>query len=134
MNNVSTNTFSSNSGTCVAKKNMSLNTLDTSLVGYWDMETLTGGLLKDLSGNGNDGSFSGGMVASTALTGGVLGKGMSFNGGGNTIIVGKNGLKGTEGTVSSLVKLNVVTNAITTIFDFAGTGWSGAILVATTDK
>lgn len=57
MNNVSTNTFSSTASGCLAKKNMSLNTLDSSLVGYWDMETLTSsGLLKDLSGNGNSGS------------------------------------------------------------------------------
>jgi hypothetical protein len=45
------------------KKDISLKTLDSSLVGYWDMETttLSGGvtLLKDLSGNGNDGVFSG---------------------------------------------------------------------------
>ena len=75
MNNVSTNTFSSPSTGCVAKKNMNLKDTDSSLVGYWDMETLTSsGLLKDLSGNGNDGTFSGGMVATTALTGGIIGK------------------------------------------------------------
>jgi hypothetical protein len=32
---------------------------DPSLVGYWDMETLSGGLLKDLSRYGNDGTFNG---------------------------------------------------------------------------
>ena len=80
MNNVSTNTFSSSSTGCVAKKSMNLKDTDSSLVGYWDMETLTSsGLLKDLSGNGNDGTFSGGMVASTALTGGVIGKGLIFS-------------------------------------------------------
>ncbi len=37
--------------------NNTLASLDPSLVGYWDMETLTSsGLLKDLSGNGNDGT------------------------------------------------------------------------------
>jgi hypothetical protein len=56
MNNVSRNTFSSHSGTCLKKKDYALKNLDSSLVGYWDMETLTSsGLLKDLSGNGNDG-------------------------------------------------------------------------------
>lgn len=47
--------------TCVEKKSeMSLRELDSSLVGYWDMETLTNdGKLKDLSGNGNHGGFSG---------------------------------------------------------------------------
>jgi hypothetical protein len=40
------------------EKTMAVN--DTSLVGYWDMETLTGGgLLKDLSGYGNNGIISG---------------------------------------------------------------------------
>ena len=53
MNNVPTNAFSANSGTCLKKKDYSLRNLDKSLVGYWDMETLTNsGLLKDLSGNG----------------------------------------------------------------------------------
>ncbi|MDD2917154.1 MAG: LamG domain-containing protein, partial [Candidatus Gracilibacteria bacterium] len=91
LDNVSTNTFGSSvssvtSAGCIAKKDMSLNTLDRSLVGYWDMETLTSsGLLKDLSGNGNDGVFSGGMSSTGSLTGGIVGKGMSFNGGANYI-------------------------------------------------
>ncbi|MDD2916901.1 MAG: type II secretion system protein, partial [Candidatus Gracilibacteria bacterium] len=37
LDNVSTNTFASSTG-CLAKKNMSLKSLDGSLVGYWDME------------------------------------------------------------------------------------------------
>jgi hypothetical protein len=80
MNNVSTNTFSSTSTGCIAKKSMSLGSLDSSLVGYWDMETLTGGLLKDLSGNGNDGVFSGTVLPTS--TGGYLGKGYYFSGSG----------------------------------------------------
>jgi len=40
------------------EKSVSLKNLDNSLVGYWDMETLSGILLKDLSGNGNEGVFS----------------------------------------------------------------------------
>jgi len=83
LNNVSTNSFGSTSS-CKAKKDMSLKDMDSSLVGYWDIETLTGTMLKDLSGNGNNGTFSGGMVASTALTGGVVGRGMSFNEGTTT--------------------------------------------------
>lgn len=45
------------------------------LVGYWDMETMSGGKLMDLSGNGNDGTMSG-----TTSSGGKLGNGRSFNG------------------------------------------------------
>jgi hypothetical protein len=38
---------------------------DPSLVGYWDMETLSGTLLKDLSGRGNDGTcYNSGTVVS----------------------------------------------------------------------
>lgn len=67
MNNASVNTFGSPSAGCVAKKDMSLKNLDNGLVGYWDMESLTSsGLLKDVSGNGNDGAFLGGMVAGSA--------------------------------------------------------------------
>lgn len=63
MENSSVNTFSSNSGTCTKKKDMSLKDLDSSLVGYWDMEsyyqtTYSGTnnvvFLKDLSGNWYD--------------------------------------------------------------------------------
>lgn len=45
---------------CVEKKSeMSLKEYDNTLVGYWDMETLSWAMLKDLSGNGNDWAFSG---------------------------------------------------------------------------
>ena len=60
---------------------MSLKNSDGALVGYWDMETLTGTLLKDLRGNGNDGVFSGGMSYNSALTGSIVGKGLNFNSG-----------------------------------------------------
>lgn len=44
---------------CVEKKkDMILKDYDNSLVGYWDMETLSWSMLKDLSGNGNDWIFS----------------------------------------------------------------------------
>ncbi|MBP8017017.1 LamG domain-containing protein, partial [Candidatus Gracilibacteria bacterium] len=68
---------------------------DNSLVGYWDMETIcesgncgsgNDGKLKDLSGNGNDGIFDGGMVYANALTGGIVGKGLDFVSGSNNII------------------------------------------------
>ncbi|MDD2916256.1 MAG: prepilin-type N-terminal cleavage/methylation domain-containing protein, partial [Candidatus Gracilibacteria bacterium] len=84
LDNVSTNTFGSSvssvtSSGCIAKKDMSLNTLDRSLVGYWDMETLTSsGLLKDLSGNGNEGVLSGSVLPTS--TGGYVGKGYYFSG------------------------------------------------------
>jgi len=53
------NTFASNSWSCMKKSDMLASGLDMSLVGYWDMETLTSdGKLKDLSGNGNDGTLS----------------------------------------------------------------------------
>ncbi len=43
---------------CVEKKEeMSLKDFDSSLVGYWDMETTSWSLLKDLSGNGNHWSW-----------------------------------------------------------------------------
>ncbi len=50
------------------------------LVGYWDMETLTSdGKLADLSGNGNNGTFSGGMNYASALTWGIMWKWLNFN-------------------------------------------------------
>ncbi|EKE27736.1 MAG: hypothetical protein ACD_3C00161G0003 [uncultured bacterium (gcode 4)] len=73
-----TNTFSSKDN-CVAKKDMNLKDYDNSLVWYWDMETLTADWkLKDISGNGNDGVFSGGMTYGNALTWWVVGKGLGF--------------------------------------------------------
>ncbi|EKE28645.1 MAG: LamG protein, partial [uncultured bacterium (gcode 4)] len=74
-----TNNFSSKDN-CIAKKDMSLKDYDSSLVWYWDMETLTADWkLKDLSGNGNDWTFSWGMNYSAASTGWIIGKGLAFN-------------------------------------------------------
>ncbi len=56
-----TNTLSNPVG-CTPKKSLSLKDYDSWLVWYWDMETLTGTKLADLSGNGNDGTGSGGIV------------------------------------------------------------------------
>ncbi|MDD2487196.1 MAG: prepilin-type N-terminal cleavage/methylation domain-containing protein [Candidatus Gracilibacteria bacterium] len=55
---------------------------DNTLLGYWDMETLSGGTLQDLSGNGNDGTFSG-----TTSTGGKIGDARNFNGVNNNILI-----------------------------------------------
>ncbi|EKE30376.1 MAG: hypothetical protein ACD_2C00001G0026, partial [uncultured bacterium (gcode 4)] len=81
----SANTFSNPEG-CIAKRDMSLKDYDSSIVWYWDMETLTADWkLRDLSGNGNEGVFSGGMNYADALTWWVIGKGLSFNGGSDHI-------------------------------------------------
>lgn len=46
--------------------NKSLFGSDQGLVGYWDMETLTGTLLRDMSGNGHDGiCYNSGTIVST---------------------------------------------------------------------
>ena len=52
------NTFDATAGNCIKKKDFALKMNDAGLIGYWDMETLSGSLLKDLSGNGNEGIFS----------------------------------------------------------------------------
>ena len=60
---------------------MNLKDFDESLVGYWDMESTTDdGKLKDLSGNGNHGSFTWGMTYETALTGWINGQWLNFTG------------------------------------------------------
>jgi hypothetical protein len=41
----------------IARKELAAS--DASLVGYWDMETMSGVALKDLSGHGNDGILNG---------------------------------------------------------------------------
>ena len=70
-----TNTISSNPSTCIKKKDMNLKDYDSSLVGYWDMETLSGTMLKDLSGNGNDG-----IITWTYIVNWLIGKARSFTG------------------------------------------------------
>ncbi|EKE27918.1 MAG: hypothetical protein ACD_3C00130G0016, partial [uncultured bacterium (gcode 4)] len=82
-----TNNFSSKDN-CVTKKDMSLKDYDNSLVWYWDMETLTADWkLKDLSGNGNDWTFSWGMNYSAASTGWIISKGLSFSNSWYSIVV-----------------------------------------------
>lgn len=52
------NSLSSSSGSCIEKEEMSLKEFDNSLVGYWDMESITNDWkLKDLSGNSGNGNF-----------------------------------------------------------------------------
>jgi len=53
------NTFKTENEDCETKTQLLEKGFDTSLVGYWDMESTTWGKLKDLSGNGNHGTFSG---------------------------------------------------------------------------
>lgn len=48
----------------------SISKYDPNLVGYWDMETLTETLLKDLSGKGNDGvCYNSGIAVNCGTTG-----------------------------------------------------------------
>jgi len=74
------NIVTSNQVNCVKKKDTILKNLDTSIVGYWDMETVFGSgaatYMKDLSGNGNEGIISGGVIAAT----GSLNGARNFNG------------------------------------------------------
>lgn len=60
------------------KKDMSLKDYDGSLVWYWDMETLSWSMLKDLSWNGNDWSASGGVVIGGS--GWIIGKSTFLDG------------------------------------------------------
>ncbi|MDD2916595.1 MAG: prepilin-type N-terminal cleavage/methylation domain-containing protein [Candidatus Gracilibacteria bacterium] len=78
----------------------SLSKYDPTLVGYWDMETLTGTLLKDLSGYGNNGvcynsgtpvTCGGGSGGPQIVDGnGKSGKVMSFDGVDDYILVNDN--------------------------------------------
>ncbi|MBP8016691.1 prepilin-type N-terminal cleavage/methylation domain-containing protein [Candidatus Gracilibacteria bacterium] len=92
LNNSTTNYISSSVGTCTPKKNLSLKDYDSSLVGYWDMETTfnSGGIdyLKDFSGNGNNGWINGWNNGTSNLpiigsgSEGIFGQGTKFNTGG----------------------------------------------------
>lgn len=58
-----------------------LSARDTTLAGYWDMETTTSdGKLADLSGNGNAGTAGGGVIFGTITSNGPIGKATNFNG------------------------------------------------------
>ncbi|MDD2916708.1 MAG: prepilin-type N-terminal cleavage/methylation domain-containing protein [Candidatus Gracilibacteria bacterium] len=118
LDNVSTNTFGSSvssvtSSGCIAKKDMSLNTLDRSLVGYWDMETLTSsGLLKDLSGNGWNGKcYNSSLEASSGscqtIGPKIISGGMVFNGSGQNIkIVNSTGILAGEKQMTMIAIVN----------------------------
>ncbi|MDD3302127.1 MAG: prepilin-type N-terminal cleavage/methylation domain-containing protein [Candidatus Gracilibacteria bacterium] len=73
------NKLDSKSGSCLKKEDMILKNYDDRLVGYWDMETLSGTTLLDLSGNGHNATFSG---TYTEATGGILGGALQFQTGG----------------------------------------------------
>jgi prepilin-type N-terminal cleavage/methylation domain-containing protein len=79
LSNIATNTLNSTSSECIKRKDLVMQNIDRGLLAYWDMETLSWGLLRDMSGNGYNWVFSGGTYASS-LTGGVLGKWLNFNG------------------------------------------------------
>ncbi|MDD2565907.1 MAG: prepilin-type N-terminal cleavage/methylation domain-containing protein [Candidatus Gracilibacteria bacterium] len=76
------NTVTSSSGSCAKKKDMNLKDFDSSLVGYWDMETTfnSGGKIwiKDNSGYGNDVFGSG--ITIKYETGGIINNAIEFNG------------------------------------------------------
>ncbi|MDD4151131.1 MAG: prepilin-type N-terminal cleavage/methylation domain-containing protein [Candidatus Gracilibacteria bacterium] len=127
-----TNLVSSSSGTCTSKYKMNLKDYDSSLVGYWDMETYyqSGGLyyLKDLSLNNNDGVFSGGMNP-TSL-GVILSGGLVFNGTSNYIesnIINNYGANSGSTTISVLGKINyyLSTNHDTFLGNYCGTYING---------
>jgi hypothetical protein len=84
----STNTFS-NKDNCIIKSMMNLKDYDSSLVGYWDMETTFSSgwstYLRDISGNGNDWIFSGTMSYVASLTWSIVWKWLNFNGTNNFI-------------------------------------------------
>ncbi|EKE27735.1 MAG: hypothetical protein ACD_3C00161G0002 [uncultured bacterium (gcode 4)] len=104
----STNTFS-NKEDCISKKDMNLKDYDSSLVWYWDMETTSWWLLKDLSGNGNDGVGSGSIISmpNSALTWGIIGRWLNFNSWNNDCvwINQTNSLSGTPMTFSLKTKM-----------------------------
>src|SRR5947209_8199407 len=72
----------------------------------WDMETLNGALIKDLSGNGKDGTLSGAPL--TTL--GAWGQGRTFNGSSDSISAGNNGnMLSTDWSVSIWLKTSSAT-------------------------
>ncbi len=81
-----TNTLSNPVG-CTPKKSLSLKDYDSWLVWYWDMETLTGTKLADLSGNGNDGTFSGGLDYSSSVINGKIWQGLNLSNSGHLVEV-----------------------------------------------
>ncbi len=98
---------------------------DASLVGYWDMETLTSsGKLADLSGNGNFATGSGGIIPGWAT--GKNGKATDFDGVNDHFVVNHSSIlnPGTGNfTISLLAKVNNVTGLET----FISKGYNSAI-------
>ncbi|MDD3302125.1 MAG: prepilin-type N-terminal cleavage/methylation domain-containing protein [Candidatus Gracilibacteria bacterium] len=95
------NKLDSKSGSCLKKQDLILKDYDDTLVGYWDMQTLSGTLLKDLSGNGNNGTGSGGIIIGG--TGGKLGNGTYFDGTNDFIDFGNNDVLNVENISISII-------------------------------
>ncbi|PIQ11091.1 hypothetical protein COW06_02965 [Candidatus Gracilibacteria bacterium CG12_big_fil_rev_8_21_14_0_65_38_15] len=135
MENSSTNTFSSNSETCVPKKDVILKNLDSGLVGYWDMESYyqSGSLyyLKDISGNNNDGIFSGGLnpTAIGTLSNGITGKGINFGTGFFIQVANSDSLNisgtGSAVTISVLFRINILDTFVFHNIFYKGTNGGG---------
>ena len=105
-------------------KNKVLASLDPNLVGYWDMETLTGTMLKDLSGKGNDGTMTG-----TTSVSGKVGNARSFNGTSDYVDIGSSSTINsvTDFTISSWVKLGVTLGSANTNYHiFSNNIWNSA--------
>ncbi len=114
----SSNILSSGTGTCTKKKAMSLKDLDSGLVGYWDMETtfLSGWVnyLRDLSGNGNDGVFSGAVLP--VSTGGMIGGWYHFS---SWVIIVWDDINikfGSEFTLVNIIKVDTYNNPYPRVF------------------
>ncbi|MDD2487197.1 MAG: LamG domain-containing protein [Candidatus Gracilibacteria bacterium] len=76
INNTCDCSYGTNTGSC--------RNVDNNLVGYWDMDTMSGTLLKDMSGNGNNGTLSG-----TISSLGKIGEAKSFDGIDDQVILPK---------------------------------------------
>lgn len=80
---------------------------DSSMVGYWDMETTTpDGKLADLSGNGNNGTVNGG--AQVGGVAGIRGKGMYFDGVNDSVVVPNATNLQLTGSLTLVANLNFV--------------------------
>ncbi|MBP8016537.1 type II secretion system protein GspG, partial [Candidatus Gracilibacteria bacterium] len=102
--------------TLVSSGKSSLNINDIingSLAGYWDMETTTSdGKLADLSGNGNHGVGSGGVIIGGIPGTRKTGKATSFDGINDYFIVTDNlSLNVTNLTISAWIKPRILVNA-----------------------
>ncbi len=89
--------------------------LGAEVVGYWDFnEILPGNIVRDISGNGNNGTLVNGLalVDSLVFSGGSLGKALSFDGVNDYVNAGNGtSLQLTDNiTLEAWVKANSITN------------------------